>query len=250
MQILHKRNLGRHAAHVLLALIAFICSPAVTAATGAETLLAKLKALRPDLPIVMVHPTPVPGIHGVELAGGTFLYGTEDGRHLFAGDLYAMEASLVNLTDGVRAVKRRDQLAKVPAADMVVFSPAKNTRQSVYVFTDVDCGYCRKLHQEMKAINDLGIEVRYLAFPRQGVGSDGYNHLVSAWCSEDPRSAITKLKAGQPIAKKTCANPVADQYELGQQLGVNGTPAIITQSGELLPGYMPAKELALALGLK
>lgn len=243
-KILHRTGV------LALALSIMLGSSAQGAATGTNELVARLKALRPDLPVVKVHPTPVAGIQGIELEGGTFLYVTEDGRHLFAGDLWEMDSTLINLTDTFRNSKRMAQLAKVPVEEMVVFSPKKTTRQSVFVFTDVDCGYCRKLHQEMSAINDLGIEVRYLAYPRDGIGSVAYTKLVSAWCSDDRQSAITRLKAGQAVPAKTCTNPVADQYQLGRSLGITGTPAIITQSGELLPGYLPAKELALALGLK
>ena len=156
----------------------------------------------------------------------------------------------MNVTDTLRAGKRKAGLAKVPAADMVVFSPKKTpVRTSIYVFTDVDCGYCRKLHLEMQAINDLGIEVKYLAYPRAGLGSESYRKIVTAWCSADPNTALTALKTGKSLPDKTCANPVADQYELGRQIGITGTPAIVTADGELLPGYMPAAELALALGL-
>lgn len=235
---------------VVVALSLALFNSVLAAPASENPLVTRLKVLRPDLPIVMVHPTPVAGIQGIELEGGTFLYVTEDGRHLFAGDLWAMDSTLTNLTDSFRNSKRMAQMAKIPIEEMVVFAPKKPVRQAIFVFTDVDCGYCRKLHLEMPAINELGIEVRYLAYPREGVGSEAYKKLVSAWCADDRQTAMTRLKAGQPVAARTCANPVADQYKLGQLVGVTGTPAIITQNGELLPGYLPAKELALAIGLK
>lgn len=233
-------------------LVLMLALPAVSPALAADAaVVERLRALRPDLPIVRVTPSPVQGFLAVELDGGTFLYASEDGKYLFAGDLYRLDDTLVNVTDGVRAAKRRDQLAKVPTADMLVFSPQKGpVRSSVFVFTDVDCGYCRKLHLEMQAINDLGIEVKYLAFPRAGIGSEGYQKIVTAWCSADRNSALTAMKLGKSLPAKKCANPVADQYELGRDIGITGTPAIVTAAGELLPGYMPAKDLALALGLK
>jgi thiol:disulfide interchange protein DsbC len=204
---------------------------ALAAQESADAFVAKLRALRPDLPIAQVHPSPLPGFFAVELAGGTFLYGSADGRHLFAGDLYALDDTLVNVTDQIRAGKRKDSMAKVPRSEMVVFSPQKPALRSVFVFTDVDCGYCRKLHQEMKDINGLGIEVRYLAFPREGIDSDAYRKIVSAWCADDRQTALTRLKAGQPVPSKQCPNPVADQYALARELGITGTPAIITESG-------------------
>jgi thiol:disulfide interchange protein DsbC len=211
----------------------------------------RLRELRPDLPITRVLPSPVPGFVAVEIDGGSVLYASEDGKYLFAGDLYRLDTTLVNVTDGVRAGKRKEKLAKVPKSEMVVFSP-KNVpvRKSVFVFTDVDCGYCRKLHLEMQAINDLGIEVKYLAYPRAGIGSDAYQKVVTAWCSDDRNAALTDLKLGKNVKEKSCPNPVADQYALGRDIGITGTPAIVTDEGELLPGYMPAADLAMALGLK
>ena len=216
---------------------------------GAKTLVAKLKALRPDLPVERVHETPLDGIYGLELPDGSVLYGTADGRYLFAGDLYALDGQLVNFTEGQRAIARRELLKTVEADDMVVFSPPADPKAAVYVFTDVDCGYCRKLHQEMTDLNALGIEVRYLAYPRAGVGSDSYRKIVSAWCAADQRAALTNLKAGKTIPELSCANPVAKQYDLGREVGITGTPAILTEDGQLFPGYMPAAQLAATLGL-
>ncbi len=227
-----------------------VASTASDVPAGAEALVTKLKAIRPDLPIDAVHETPVAGIYGLELPDGTVLYGTADGKHLIAGDMYALGDDLVNLTESRRAVHRRALIDDMPLDDMVVFSPAARPKTSIYVFTDVDCGYCRKLHQEMADINALGIEVRYLAYPRAGVGSDSYRKIVSAWCAEDRRTALTDLKAGRTIPSKSCANPVAAQFDLGRQVGITGTPAIITEDGRLYPGYMPAAQLAATLGVQ
>ena len=219
-------------------------------ADGGARLVERLKALRPDIPIERVAPSPLPGIYLLELAGGTVFYGTADGRYLFAGDLYELqEDDLVNLAERDRMQKRHELMAAVNRKDMVIF-PAKGTaKAAIAVFTDVDCGYCRKLHQEVPRLNELGVEVRYLAYPRAGVGSASYQKIVSAWCATDPNAAITALKAGAEIPSATCKNPVADQFELGHQVGVTGTPAIVLEDGSLLPGYMPADELASRLGI-
>jgi thiol:disulfide interchange protein DsbC len=224
-------------------------STPVAAASGAE-LVARLKALRPELPIERVSEAPLPGMVQLELRGGTVFYGTVDGRYLFAGDLYELtDDALVNLAEQGRIEKRHDLMAGVDRDDMVIFRASGETKAAINVFTDVDCGYCRKLHQEVPALNELGVEVRYLAYPRAGIGSRAYQKIVSAWCSDDPNAAITKLKAGESIPDATCANPVADQYQLGHEVGVTGTPAIVLEDGRLLPGYMPAADLARAIGL-
>ena len=163
---------------------------------------------------------------------------------------HALQGGLVNLAENRRAKKRKALLDELAPEDMVVFSPSGETRTYVHVFTDVDCGYCRKLHQEMADINALGIEVRYLAYPRAGIGTPSHDKLVSAWCADNPNQAMTALKNGLTIPPAMCDNPTASQYELGQQVGVTGTPAIITADGRVLPGYMPAARLAGALGLQ
>ena len=224
-----------------------------TGKTAEETgnrLLQRIKRVRPDIPILAVSSSPVPGILEMELEGGTTLYGTEDGKFMFSGDLYSIgDIELVNLAEAKREVARKELLATIDAKDAFVFKAAGPTKAVVNVFTDVDCGYCRKLHAEVPRLNELGIEVRYLAYPRAGIGSDSYNTIVSAWCADDRDVALTNAKSGKPIAAKTCVNPVAEQFEIGHQAGVTGTPAIVTDSGKLLPGYMPADILAQTLGV-
>ena len=222
----------------------------VAAPEGSEKLVAALRANLANLPIEGVHTTPVPGIFGVELAGGQVLYGSEDGQFFIAGDMYQMGQGITNLAENRRAVKRKAIIDDIPKEDLVVFSPSGETKTHVTVFTDVDCGYCRKLHQEMADINALGIEVRYMAYPRQGLNTPTYDKIVSAWCADDPNKAMTALKAGRNIPPATCDHPVADQYRIGQEVGVTGTPAIVTEAGTLLPGYVPAAELAVRIGLE
>ena len=222
----------------------------VSAVNSGNLLLDRLKRVRPDIPINSVQPSPVPGILEMELDGGAILYGTEDGKFMFAGDLYSIgDLELVNLAEAKRETVRKELMAKVDSKDAWVFKPAGKTKAVVSVFTDVDCGYCRKLHAEVPRLNELGVEVRYLAYPRAGIGSASYNTIVSAWCADDRGTALTDAKAGKTIAAKTCVNPVAEQFQLGQEVGVTGTPAIVTDSGKLLPGYMPADVLAQTLGL-
>ena len=219
-------------------------------AQGYEALLANLKSVIPDGQAKVVAESGVPGMVLVEYGNGQLLYASADGRHLLLGDLLEFDADgLVNRTEERRSLRRKDLLAGVDSGEMVVFSPKGEVKASVAIFTDVDCGYCRKLHQEMDEINALGIEVRYLAFPRAGPGSRSFEKTVSAWCADDPHKAITELKRGNSVPDRTCPNPVAAQYELGVDLGVTGTPALVTEEGKLLPGYMPALQLADALGL-
>ena len=235
---------------VVAALLFGLFSGIARADADGDALLSKLKKLRPDLPIERVRPSPVKDIYALELKGGSMLYGTRDARFLFAGDLYQMgDEDLVNLAELRRSVQRKAILDTVKPDDMVIFSPEGETKAVVDVFTDVDCTFCQKLHREVPRMNELGIEVRYLAFPRKGIGSSSYDKMVSTWCAKDPRQALTDSKAGKPIPAKSCDNPVAWEYELGHQVGVTGTPAIVLEDGSLYPGYLPAEKLAQILGL-
>ena len=131
----------------------------------------------------------------------------------------------------------------------ITFPAVGETKAKIAVFTDIDCGYCRKLHQEVPDMNKLGIEVSYLAYPRAGFGSDSYKKYVSAWCADDKLGAMTLAKNGKSIPSKNCDNPVDEQYHLGRAIGISGTPAIVLESGRLIPGYLSADKLGKALGI-
>ena len=211
---------------------------------------ARFEALDTGLTVQSVQPSNVPGLYEVMVEGGT-LYVTKDARYLIAGSLYeARGGALVNLTEQKQAVERRRVVAEIDPARTIAFAPDGGTLASVVVFTDTDCGYCRKLHQEIAGYNERGIEVRYLAFPRAGIGSPTYDKMVSAWCAEDPRGALTALKRGEGVPERYCEDhPVGVQFELGQSLGIEGTPSIILPDGTMLPGYAPPDQLAAVLGL-
>jgi thiol:disulfide interchange protein DsbC len=217
---------------------------------GEEAVLDQLKRLRPALQIVDSGSSPIPGIYAIEVEGGSMLYVSEDGLHFILGDMYSVtDDGLINLTDARRAEQRRLLLMSMDIEDMIVFAPRNSTKAVVNVFTDVDCIFCRKFHENIPRINELGIEVRYIAYPRAGIGSTAYEKIVSAWCADDPQEALTRLKLGEAIPSKSCDNPVEQHFELGQMVGVDGTPTLVTEDGEIILGYLSAMELANRLGL-
>jgi len=190
------------------------------------------------------------GLYQVTLNNGDQIYSVEGGKYLLVGDLYSVDGpNLVNVTEQARNAQRLSALQALDSRDFVTFAPAGEVKKVIYVFTDIDCGYCRKLHAEIKDYTDLGIEIRYLAFPRAGIGSDSYNKYVSAYCAADPHAALTDAKAGRAVPAATCDNPIAQQYELGRMMGVSGTPSMVMDNGQMIPGYVPAAELAVQLGL-
>jgi len=233
--------------------VAVLCGGVAAAAPisqgAVDAVVAKLRALRPDLPIESAVAAPIPGMIAIELTGGNVLYATGDGRYLIAGDLFEVGDELVNLAEKGRDEKRKALIDAVSLQDMAVFPAQGNRKAVITVFTDVDCTYCRKLHLEVPRMNQMGVEVRYLAYPRSGVDSPGYTKLVTAWCSSDRQQAITRMKRGEQLPAKTCDNPVAAEYELGQAAGVAGTPAIILEDGRMLAGYVSADELGEVLGI-
>lgn len=231
-----------------------LASPQLSAAeeTPEASIAAKLEQARPDLKVQSVRPSVATGLYEVTLSAGPVLYATADGDFFVLGDLFAVDmGGLTNLSEKQRDLARKALLAEVKAEDMIIFSPKGEVKGQVTVFTDVDCFYCQKLHREVPALNEAGVEVRYLAYPRAGVGSDSYRKIASAWCSDNPQQAITALKNRQEIPENVCpGNPVADQYMLGQKAGVRGTPALVLESGEMVPGYLSAADLTGRLGIK
>ncbi|MDP3848461.1 MAG: thioredoxin fold domain-containing protein [Pseudomonas sp.] len=210
-----------------------------------------LKSIDPDMKIEAIAESPLTGVFEVHLQGGRVLYSSADGQYMLQGFLYQFKnGQALNLTEQVKSKAIAKEINAVPLSEMVVFAP-KAPKTHITVFTDTDCGYCQKLHREVPELNRLGVEVRYMAFPRQGLASNGYNGLVSVWCAKDRQAAMTAVKARKELPPGTCENPVAKQYELGQLIGIDGTPAIVLANGELIPGYRPAPELAkLALEAK
>ncbi len=201
-----------------------------------------IQKVLPDAAITSVSPGPLPGVYEVTI-GPSLLYVSEDGRYVLKGDVFDLD-SLENITKKRRGEARIAALEDLGPDDMIEFAATNGqTLHTLYVFTDIDCGYCRKMHLEVGALNDAGITVRYLAFPRTGLESESYDKAVAVWCSADRQKALTASKAGKTIQSKACENPVKDHYLMGEAMGVRGTPAVYSDDGEAIGGYVPAKEL-------
>ena len=218
----------------------------------ADKLRAALTMPAQGMVVDTIETSAIPGLYEVQFTSGPLVYSTATGEHIIVGDLFSVdEKGYTNLTEQRRDGERVGKLAEVKEKDMIIFSPEGETRAHITVFTDVSCFYCQKLHKEVPELNKRGVEVRYLAYPRSGLDSPGYRQLATAWCASDRQDAITKLKAQQPVPENVCEeNPVADQFALGQQLGVRGTPAMVTETGTMIPGYQSADDLMVTLGLE
>ncbi len=204
-----------------------------------------IAAMVPGLTVDDVTESPIPGIYEV-VVGGQIVYITGDKRYLLKGEIVDL-ATNESVTEARRSSVRLQQMAQVKESEMIIFEP-ENPKHTITVFTDIDCGYCRKLHQEMDQMQALGIRVRYMFYPRMGPGSEGWAKAEAVWCSDDRQQALTDAKLGKKIDAPSCgATPIAAEYEMGNRIGVRGTPAIMTEDGSLLPGYVPAAELAAYL---
>jgi len=221
---------------------------AVASAASADDALSGVFGKRLGTAVTSVKPTPIDGLYEVR-ADGQIVYMTADARYAFQGSLIDLEARR-NLTEDARAEVRRGELAAYATGGTLDF-PARGERKHViYIFTDVDCGYCRKLHQEVPKLNQAGVTVRYFAYPRAGLESEAYRTMASVWCADDPQAALTAAKGGAAVPDKTCENPVKAHFDMGNRIGVQGTPSILLEDGTELGGYAPADQIVQALNQK
>jgi thiol:disulfide interchange protein DsbC len=225
---------------------------AVAASTAATPPAATTAPANPDVRVEIarklevkvedVKPSPIPGLYEIR-SGAEVGYVSTDGRFYVDGDVFDMK-SRQNLTEPRRQQGRLALLAAVDDKDAIIFSPTGTVRHTLTVFTDVDCTYCRRMHQEIAEFNRLGIRVRYLMYPRSGPGTESWRKAEAVWCSADRRDALTRAKRGEVIKAAKCETPIAAQYALGERLGIRGTPGIITDEGEYLAGYLPAASMS------
>ncbi len=190
--------------------------------------------------------TPIPGLYEVSY-GATVLYSSEDGHYLVQGELFDVQKR-ANLTEQRRTQARLAALKAVDEKSMIIYPAKGKAKHTVTVFTDVDCAYCRKFHQGMEEMNNLGITVRYLSFPRAGVDSESFKKATEVWCSKDRNKAMDKAKAGLPITDAaTCDAPIKAHMALATSFGVNGTPSLVLDDGRFVPGYLPPQQLLAVL---
>ena len=215
------------------------------------TIEKKLAAVRPDLAFSVLGESSMPGVYEVQVDGGPILFVAKDGSHFIDGNLYQITPTeFIDIKEIRMAAVRRQIFTTYNTDDMIIFKPEGESKAIVNVFTDIDCGYCRKLHKEVPMLNAMGVEVRYLAYPRAGLESESYLKIATAWCADDPNKALTNFKNGKESNISICEdNPVAEHFALGASIGVNGTPAIVLMDGTLHPGYRTAADFAQLLGL-
>jgi thiol:disulfide interchange protein DsbC len=218
--------------------------PVVAPGSSAARARDALRSINPQVEIESIGPAPLAGFQQA-IVGGQVLYVSNDGKYLMQGTLYDVGGRRDAGEDALKKL-RRELVASVPASDRIVFAP-KDPKYTVTVFTDVECGYCRKFHSEIAGYNKLGIAVQYLAFPRMGLGSADFRKMVAVWCAPDRRKALTDAKNDREVVYRNCTNPVTMEYELGRRSGLTGTPMVLAADGTQLGGYLPPARLRAAL---
>jgi len=218
--------------------------PDVAPGSAAARTRDALRSINPSIEIESISPAPIPGFQQA-IVGGQVVYVSDDGKYLMQGTLYDVRGRR-DMADGALKELRRELVATVPASDRIVFAP-KDPKYTVTVFTDVECGYCRKFHSEIAGYNKLGIAVEYLAFPRMGLGSADFRKMEAVWCAADKRKALTDAKNDREVPYRACTNPVTMEYELGRRAGLTGTPMVLAPDGTQLGGYLTPQQLKEAL---
>ena len=225
-------------ARLVIAAWAMLLAATPLAAADAPRAVVDALAKLADQPPDRLGDAPMTGWYEA-VFGAQVFYVSADGRYVLAGSVIDLE-TLENLTESTKNALRQEAVDALGEENMVVFAP-EDPEHTVTVFTDTRCGYCQKLHREVAVLNEAGVKVRYLAFP--AISPQSRPEMIAVWCAEDPQQAMTDAKAGKPIERKSCANPVDEHFRVGRELGVRGTPAIVLGNGDLMPGYLPAKEL-------
>lgn len=210
---------------------------ASVSANPASLIAKSIKESGLGLSVEEIKSGPMPGIYTVQMTGGRVLYASDDGQYFIQGSIHHFnDGQMVNITVAQEKEGISKAIKKIPLNTMVSFK-ASEPQTEITVFTDTSCPFCHRLHEHIDELNDEGITVRYLAYPRQGLESEAYNTMVSVWCSGNRQKALSEAIEHDDVKPENCANPIKDQYLLGQLIGVKGTPTIIFQDGSVVSGY-------------
>ncbi|MDD1616472.1 MAG: thiol:disulfide interchange protein DsbC [Methylococcaceae bacterium NSP1-2] len=225
---------------ITLAAVSLLSLAFSTAYADENTIKQSIAKSMPTMKIDAIKPSEVKGLYEV-LVGTNVFYVSDDGKYLIEGHLIDI-AARKDLTEGKLSESHVKAINKLGTDKMIIFKP-KTSKYTVTIFTDIDCGYCRKLHSEIDSYLAEGITIQYVFFPRTGKDTESYKKAVSVWCADDRKAALTAAKKGEAVKAKTCANPVDEHMKLAGEFEVNGTPTIVSEKGTVYPGYLPAKQL-------
>ena len=206
-----------------------------------DEVMALLEERLPHIPLTGVSESIIPQLYEI-ITEGQVYYVDETAEFLVDGNLIRLSDG-TNLTDTTLGRIHTGFIDEIDEKDMLIYEPEEASDRSITIFTDISCGFCRRLHEEIDTLLEGGVRVRYLMFPRAGLGTQSHADLESVWCADNPQDAMTHAKAGGAIEPKTCDNPIESHMELATKVGLRGTPLIYLDSGVKVPGYREAVEL-------
>lgn len=215
---------------------------AVASESALDGIRERVAEMLPGLTATSVAETPVPGLYEL-VVDGQIYYVSESAEYLLDGSLIEL-GTRTNLTENRLGGIQTALIEEIGEDNMLIYEPEEPSERSITIFTDISCGFCRRLHQDIDVLLDAGVRVRYLLFPRAGLGSPGHQALESVWCADDPLAAMTTAKAGGQVPEKRCENPIESHVALAERVGLRGTPLIYLDNGERIPGFREPDVLA------
>ena len=210
---------------------------------------SNLNKINKNWDIIFIEKSPLKDFYRVNISGGKVIYYSDSSGYFFEGDLFnSSTKEIINITVVNAKERRKELISKIDIKSTVVYKPKGEIKAVVYAFMDVDCGACRDLHKQIITMNELGIEIRYLAYPRSGLYSETYQKMTTAWCSKNRKKSIDGLMINKRSSLNLCKDsPVSHHYKLGELMGLRGTPGIVLSDGTLFHGYRTANKLAQEL---
>ncbi|MEH6444661.1 MAG: thioredoxin fold domain-containing protein [Oceanospirillaceae bacterium] len=237
--------------NAVTALLLLGVSSMAMAQTTAELIQEKLNASRENIQVESVVESPWIGMYEVTLKSGAVLFSDKNAQYFVLGQMLQLNEGerIVNLSEQKFQKQVASELAAVPSDQQIIYKAIGEQKASVTVFTDITCYYCQKLHKAIPELQENGVTVKYMAFPRAGLKSEVAQQMSAIWCAKDNAKALTDAKRGNKVHSAKCDDPVAEQFLLGQQIGVNATPTLFTEEGVKIAGFASAESLLQDLNI-
>ncbi len=207
-----------------------------------EASIRKILAERmPNAPkIDAVRPSPMPGLWEVVI-GNEVRYTDPTGSFLLEGELIDLKGKK-NLTEERVNQLNRIDFATLPFKDAVVWKNGTGKRR-IAVFADPNCGFCKRFEVSLQELKDVTVYTFLLPI----LGGDSPEKTRAIWCAKDRSGAWLgwMLKGEQPPKPgATCDDSAIERnLALSRKIHVNGTPAILLEDGNRIPGAVGAVEL-------
>ena len=219
----------------LLALTISMAASVFAADEPAEALAARLKEMYPATHVDRVQRSEIPALFEVVM-GKNAAYTDTTGRYFVFGHLFDMKEQRDLTADRVEKAARI-AFGELPLADAIKTVRGKGERV-LAVFSDPDCPYCRRLEAELVKLDNVTLYT--FPYPLEGLHAEAKDKSIAVWCAANRSQAWAELmKSGKAPVSRTCDHPIERNIQLGQRLGIQGTPTLLSADGRTLPGAAP-----------